>query len=132
MVGWLAGWLAGTLVRAFVRLGVCACVRMCVGVCLVCACRRRHVLVCLLLGTRDCASSPPLRCRSAIYPSLRETMHTVPLLLSPLDVDRKGSRDSSPPAVVTVVQTDTLRAVGTRPSVATCVRGAIGRTSWPE
>ena len=33
------------------------------------ACHWRRVRLCLFLGTGDCASSPPLRCCSAIYPS---------------------------------------------------------------
>ena len=82
--------------RLCVCLRVCVNVCVCERVCLCCACRRRHVRVCLFLGTGDCASSPPLRCRAVRSTlSLRETTHHVSLFLSPLGVDRQASRDTA-------------------------------------
>ena len=76
-------------------------------VCLVCACRRRHE--CLFLGTGDCASSPPLRCRSAScnFPEGDDTLRA-PVTHSLGCKPTSFPRHCSPHAVVTSVQTDTL------------------------
>ena len=58
----------------------------------------------------------------------KDDAHRVPALSPWMWTDRLPETQLSTCGVVVV---QTCRAVGTRPSVAPCVRGAIGRTLWP-
>ena len=129
-------WLFGySVIRSFGRSLVRSfdCLFFCVPLCCVSlgVCHRRRVRLC------DCFWARGLRvdvatalCRTAAYPSLRETIDPLPVPSSPLPGCGPSDfpRHCSPPVVL--VQTDA--ADGTQPSVAPCVRGVFEKALWKE
>ena len=105
---------------------------VCTTVLSVWVCHSR-VRLCLFLGTGDCASSPPLRSRKTIYPFPKaDDALRVPVPLSPGCGPTGFPRHSSPPAVSLLYRQTRCRAVATKSSEAPRVKGAIGKTSWPD